>query len=208
MKFYLSSYLFGDRIEELKTMLPENARIGIISNAKDGAPTPGIPLQNVLTEFHTSISNRTEVIDLKEYFGKQELLGECIKNLDLLRVTGGNTYVLLDAMRLSWLDNILQELFKNNHPLVYGGDSAGVCVLAPTMQWMEIIDEPELNPYGTTRTLWENGLQLLDYMVIPHYKSTYNGGNMGRKTELMEKYLQENHIAYKPLQDGEVIIID
>ena len=35
MKFYLSSYKFGNDVERLREMLPEGSRIGHINNARD-----------------------------------------------------------------------------------------------------------------------------------------------------------------------------
>ena len=35
MKYYLSSYKFGNEVEKLKEMLPQGAKIGHINNSKD-----------------------------------------------------------------------------------------------------------------------------------------------------------------------------
>lgn len=208
MKLYLSSYSFWEKVEELKAMLPQNARIGVIPNAKDGVAHIEEVHTTILNECKNTLSANAEIIDLQDYFTNHDILEQLIKNLDLLRVIWGNTYVLRDAMKLSWLDNILKKLSTEKYSLIYGGDSAGVCVLAPTLQGMEFIDDPTVNPYRTSRSPIESGLQLINYMIIPHYKSTYKGWEMWRKTEHMEKYLQEHNIAYKTLKDGEVIIIE
>lgn len=67
----------------------------------------------------------------------------------MIWVQGGNTFVLRHAMKLSGLDKILYKLYKENHPLIYSGDSAGVCVLAPTLEGVDILDNTEANPYGS-----------------------------------------------------------
>ncbi len=86
MKLYLSSYLFGEKIEELKAMLPKNARIGIIPNAKDGVAHIQEVHTNIINECKNTLSVNTEIIDLQDYFTKQDILEDLIRNIDLLRV--------------------------------------------------------------------------------------------------------------------------
>jgi dipeptidase E len=52
--------------------------------------------------------------------------------------------------------------------------------------------------------IWE-GLGIIDYVIVPHYKSDHP------ESEIMEEvveYLIENKIPYKTLRDGEVIIVE
>jgi len=55
---------------------------------------------------------------------------------------------------------------------LYGGYSAGACVLAPSLVGIRCVDDPEADPYGVGETIWD-GLSLLDYLVLPHYRSDH-----------------------------------
>ena len=112
--------------------------------------------------------------------------------------------MLRQAMKLSGFDNILKNLVKKNN-ILYGGYSAGVCVLAPTLKGMDIIDNPAVKPYGNQSEVIWDGLGILNYSIIPHYKSDHPESENAEK---VVKYMIENKILFKALKDGEVIIIE
>lgn len=83
------------------------------------------------------------------------------------------------------------------------GYSAGICVLAPRLNGLDLVDEP-INPYNCDGAMYE-GLNILDFVPAPHYKSDHP------ESQLVDKVievLEEKKIKYKPLKDGEVIVID
>ena len=117
---------------------------------------------------------------------------------------GGNTFVLRQAMKLSGFDAILKSMLKKDN-ILYGGYSAGICVLAPTMRGLELVDHPEAKPYGKKyKTIWE-GLGILNYLIVPHYKSDHPESKRMNK---VVKYVIDNKMLFKTLRDGEVIIIE
>ena len=126
-----------------------------------------------------------------------------MENYKAVYVTGGNTFVLRRAMKLSGFDSIIRD--RTNDPnFLYSGYSAGVCVLSSSMKGIELVDEPEVDPYYMGEIIYE-GLGLLDYTPMVHYKSDHP------ETELIDKaieYAKANNIKYKTLRDGEVIIKD
>tara|TARA_Y100000310_G_scaffold53810_1_gene49343 strand:+ start:340 stop:636 length:297 start_codon:yes stop_codon:yes gene_type:complete len=89
--------------------------------------------------------------------------------------------------------------------IVYGGYSAGICVLAPTLKGLHIVDDPNAKQYGEEHeTIWD-GLGILDYTIAPHYDSDHpESEDVNKEIE----YCKEHDIPYKPLRDGEVIIIE
>ncbi|MBA3683123.1 MAG: Type 1 glutamine amidotransferase-like domain-containing protein [Bacteroidetes bacterium] len=118
-------------------------------------------------------------------------------------VSGGNTFVLRQAMKLSGFDKIIHELVKRND-FLYGGYSAGTCVLCNSLKALAIVDKPNEFPYpAITETIWE-GLGLFEDIILPHYNSDHHESADIDKTII---YCKENNIAYKTLRDGEVIII-
>jgi dipeptidase E len=70
-------------------------------------------------------------------------------------------------MRLSGFDELVGDL--NATDFLYGGCSAGVCVLAPNLDALQHVDDPSVTPYVNSVIVWE-GLGLLDDLVLPHYQ--------------------------------------
>src|ERR1700753_4061154 len=131
MKFYLSSYQFGNEVEKLKNLLPAGSRIAHINNSKDftGAD-PEIAESYQRDEMNSlnDLSFEAEPLDLKDYFGKKDELRTKLSKLDGVWVSGGNTFVLRQAMLLSGFDELFSELY-NRKGFLYSGYSAGICVL-------------------------------------------------------------------------------
>ena len=96
MKFYLSSYELGNEIEKLKKLIPKG-RIGYIPNARDftGADPERRERRNKndmqsLRELGLEI----EMINLRDYFGKQSELKKKLEGLGAIFISGGNVFVL------------------------------------------------------------------------------------------------------------------
>jgi len=206
MKFYLSSYKIGNEIEKLKTLIPKNKRTAYIPNALDfSSDIEGIRKSEMfnieqLREFGLSV----EILNLRDYFGRKPTLAKKIKEFGVVWVRGGNVFVLRRAMKLSGFDNILKNLIDKSN-ILYGGYSAGVCVLAPTLRGIELIDDANVNPYGDQKEIIWEGLGILDYSIVPHYKSDHPESD---KVNKVIDYMIDNKILFKALKDGEVIIIE
>lgn len=203
MKFYLSSFKIGSEPNQLKSLLPKNPKAIYISNGLDFAKPE---TQNKHQEWDlrelNEIGISAEQLDLREYFGKQAELKSKLQDVDLIYVSGGNVYDLRMAMRLSGFDEILKELVGTKK--VYGGYSAAVCVLSPTLKGYDIVDDPNLKTYGNHETMWE-GIGLIDWQFAPHFNSDHS------ESEHINKeiaYYEEHGMKYKTLRDGELIILD
>ena len=103
-------------------------------------------------------------------------------------------------MQLSGFDTFLKEKLNDSNYL-YGGYSAGICVLAPSLHGLELVDEP-VNPYNDEPAIFE-GIGILNYVPVPHYKSDHPESAM---IDNVVDYLNEHQIKYKTLHDGDVII--
>ncbi|OGI11717.1 hypothetical protein A3K64_00285 [Candidatus Micrarchaeota archaeon RBG_16_36_9] len=206
MKFYLSSYKIGNEIRKLKKMIPKNKKTALIPNALDcynNIERRKQSEQRNVKEL-TKVGLDVEILDLRNYFNRSEKLKKKIKEFGVIWVMGGNTFVLRQAMKLSGFDAILKSMLKKDN-ILYGGYSAGICVLAPTMRGLELVDHPEAKPYGKKyKTIWE-GLGILNYLIVPHYKSDHPESKRMNK---VVKYVIDNKMLFKTLRDGEVIIIE
>ncbi len=207
MKFYLSSYKVGNEKSKLKALIPtDNKKTAYISNALDFSNDAERRKQSEQSDIEQlkPFGLDIELLDLRDYFGKKTELEKKIAEFGVIWVRGGNCFVLRQAMKLSGLDDILKGLLKKDD-ILYGGYSAGVCVLAPTLKGMELVDDPNVKPYyGQQETIWD-GVGILDYTIVPHYKSDHS--ESGKVDETVE-YMTKNKIPFKTLRDGEVIIIE
>lgn len=208
MKFYLSSYKIGNETDKLKAMISaNNKRTAYISNALDFSNDLERRKQSEQADMEqlneVGLSD-IEKVDFKNYFNKKNELAKKISEFGVIWVSGGNCFVLRQAMKLSGFDKILKDLLKKEDVL-YGGYSAGICVLAPTLKGMELVDDPNVKPYESQKeTIWE-GVGILDYSVVPHYKSNHPESE---KVDETVEYMTKNKIPFKTLRDGEVIIIE
>ncbi|RXZ81755.1 hypothetical protein EBB07_13970 [Paenibacillaceae bacterium] len=208
MKFYLSSFKIGNHENKLFEMTAAgNKKVAFINSAMDFATDLDRRNKSDRLDIHEleNLGFKVEIIDLKMYFDNPNDLEETLEHFDVIWVRGGNTFVLAQAMKLSGFDEIIKKYYRIKKNIVYGGYSAGVCILGPTLRGIHIVDEPEQKPYGEQHpTIWE-GLSILDYVIAPHYKSDHP------ESEDIDKaieYMIANDVAFKPLRDGEVIIIE
>lgn len=206
MKYYLSSFKLGNEVEKLKSLIPPNKKTAYISNALDMVED-----QTWLAEFTgqdvadlTGIGLDVDRFDLRKYFDNHNQLLHDIRQYGVIWVSGGNVFVLRQAMQLSGFDKVLTNLAQEAGVL-YGGYSAGVCVLAPSLHGLELVDSTSNTPYGNeVGVVWE-GLGLLDYAVVPHFKSDHP--ESARVDQVVAQY-DKDGTPYKTLKDGEVIVIE
>ncbi len=204
MRLFLSSYKLGSQPDELPALVGNNKRTAIIMNSQD-AKTPESRAERLQQEIDalTALGLRPEELDLRQYFGKPDELKEFIKNFGLVWVRGGNVFVLRKAFKQSGFDEIITDLLKNDQ-IAYSGYSAGVCVLAPSLHGVELVDpKDEIAEGYDAETVW-GGLGILGYAVAPHYKSDHPESDDVNK---YVEYLADNHMLFKTLRDGEIIVI-
>ncbi|MDA3839122.1 MAG: Type 1 glutamine amidotransferase-like domain-containing protein [Candidatus Delongbacteria bacterium] len=205
MRFYLSSFKIGKEILRLKELINLKKKVAYIPNAvdhvkydnqSDSMEESGLYLQNEL-------GLDVEFLDLKDYFQNTEALKRKIQEYGTFWVRGGNVFILRRAMKLSGFDDLLTGLVKDEN-LVYGGYSAGCCVLSPHLNGFELVDDKDINPYSNkSNTIWE-GLNILDYSFIPHFESNHPESD---RIANVVKYCIENEIPHRKFKDGEVCVM-
>ncbi|MFP4568127.1 MAG: Type 1 glutamine amidotransferase-like domain-containing protein [Candidatus Woesearchaeota archaeon] len=203
MKLYLSSYKLGNDLNELKKLFPKNKKTAYISNALDFSNDLDRRKTGEQKEINelTNLGLDVELLDLREYFGKKEHLKQKIDEFGVLWVRGGNVFLLRQAMKLSGFDEILIDLNKNPD-ILYGGYSAGIIVLSPTLDGMDIVDDSKIKIYENSEIIIE-GLNIIEFVPVPHYDSNHPESE---KINDVIKYLINKKILFKALRDGEVII--
>lgn len=204
MKYYLSSYKLGNKADKLKALTPKG-KIGYIPNALDftGAD-PERKAKRTTNDINLlcELGLEVELLDLLDYFGKQDELKTKLDELGAIFIGGGNVFVLRQVMKLSGIDKILKDLQSTD--FLYAGYSAAGCVLDKSLKGMNIVD-PLDTPYdGQKEIIWE-GLGFVDFRFMPHWDSDHPE-SVDVEKEIT--YCKENNISYKAVRDGEVIILE
>ena len=207
MRLFLSSQDFGNYPEVATKLAGENKKAAYIKNAQDHLPPEernfSTPEKKKMFE---AAGFEFEELDLRDYFGKSEELLNKLSNFGSFWSSGGNTFILRRAMKASGLDVILKQILKEDK-IMYGGWSAGACVTAPSLHGIEYGDRPQLDVvpknYPVKKTIWE-GLNLVSFMIVAHCKSDW----FGKEADKSIEYFKKHRIRYKPLRDGQVIVVD
>lgn len=180
-------------------------KTAVIMNAQDNVLPERriIRLQEEIDNL-TDLGLQPEELDLRDYFNKTNELRERLKQFDYLWVRGGNVFLLRRAYRQSGFDSLLVELLRND-AVAYGGYSAGICILSPSLRGLELVDPKDIVSESYDETVIWDGLGILDYMIAPHYKSNHPEST---DIDLSINYFEYNYIQYKTLRDGEAVVID
>ena len=206
MKLYLSSYRLGDYGEKLKGLVNKpNAKVAVSVNALDWSDDLSRVNANLNRELEDmrSLGFKPEALDLRNYFGKNNLL-EKMKQYDAIWVSGGNTFILAKAYKQSGFDKVLDELVDTDK-LVYAGYSAAFCVLAPSLKGVEIVDDKDVQADGyEPGEVWE-GFGLIDFYPIVHFRSDHDESD---SVEVEYEYIKSNKINFKTFKDGDVYLVD
>jgi len=129
-------------------------------------------------------------------------LAQALDGVGLLWVNGGNTFLLRRAMSRSGFDSVVPALLDRDQ-LVYGGFSAGVCAITPSLRGIEFLDDPRALAEGySPEPLWD-GLRLIDYHVAVHYRTGDD-----EPIQRTVRYYREHAMPYVALRDGEVIVVN
>jgi dipeptidase E len=135
-------------------------------------------------------------IDLKNTQGAE--LEKVLLASDIIFVAGGNTFYLLDQVRKSGFDRIVQNCIEAG--IIYVGSSAGSALCCPTIEAAKDFDDPSLAPdlHGDF-----TGLNLIPEILIPHaQKEKYFERIAATRTEMEVKGFK-----VVTLTDDEVFIV-
>ena len=104
-----------------------------------------------------------EVLDVSS--APKDLIRRTLQRCDLIYVSGGNTFYLLQELEKSGAKTIILEQVKGGKP--YIGESAGSVIMAPNISYVKDVDDEKAAPQLKSF----EGLGLVDFYPLPHYKS-------------------------------------
>jgi dipeptidase E len=196
MRLYLSSFGYGRHVAQLLRLLDGDTNIAVIDHALDAAPT------EVIRTIHaremralTAAGLRAELIDLRTRSGLHVL-----RHVGAVWVTGGNVFVLRDALATTGADDLVRDRLAAGS-FVYGGYSAGACVLGPSLDGYDMVDDPTL----ATQLRWD-GLAVLDRPLVPHITSPRHPES--ERCDALSARLSDDGTRHWRLRDGDALIID
>jgi len=205
MQLYLSSYRLGNHPEIFQQMAGDNKRVAVIANSMDYVSREDRQrgVQRELDDM-TSLGFEAEELDLRDYFSLPEVLPRKLNEFGTVWARGGNAFLLRQAMQKSGFDTAVTKRLLSDPSFVYGGYSAGIVVLSPTMEGFEIVDDvhARVDKYDSS-PVWR-GIGILDYSIAPHYRSDHPES---AAIDKVVDYFKEHEMTYRTLHDGQVIII-
>ena len=113
-----------------------------------------------------------------------------------------NAFVLRRAMKQSGFDDVITGMLERDE-IVYGGFSAGAVVATPTLRGIELMDDPAAVPAGYDPEVVWDGLGLIDYSIVPHFRSPHVES---AAAERAVRHMMGRGMRYRALRDGEVIV--
>jgi dipeptidase E len=214
MRLYLSSFRMGDRPERLLALIGASERgpggagsVAVVANAMDDQPdrqrAAGVEREVAAL---TELGLRPSELDLRDHFDAPgEAVLTALSRFDAVWLRGGNVFMLRHALARSGADRALTALLRED-ALVYAGYSAGPCVLAPSLDGLELCDDRDAvaRIYGEPAVT--EGLGVLDFAFVPHVDSPAHPG-----TELLGRVAAGYRAAGTPhltLRDGQVLVAD
>ena len=171
---------------------PKNCKVAFIPTAAD--PYAATRFVDKDRRKFAEIGFNVIDIDLKGKNEKQLL--EKLKNADVIFVSGGNTFYLLEKARQSGFDKTAKSLVKKG--VIYAGSSAGSVLAGPTIEPIKLLDDPSKARLKSCKSLG-----LVDFIVIPHFDSEEYGPKC-------KKILSEYKGKFKllPLKDSQAVIVE
>jgi len=202
VRLYLSSFRTGDHPEHLLSLLGAGRRAAVIANSMDPYETRGLE-----TEFPAlaELGIDAEELDLRDYFDPDDPIADDLASFDLLWFRGGNVFALRQAMAKSGADEAILDLLRRD-AVVYGGYSAGPCVLAPSLRGLELCDETDVVEKLYGEPVIFDGLGILDFAFVPHYDTPGHP-----ETESMNHvvaYYEREGVPYRTFRDGQVLVVN
>jgi dipeptidase E len=140
-----------------KLPLKNIKKVAFIGNAKDKhADKSGLEKYR---RFFREKYSVFEDVDLRKY--NSDSLFKKLSTFDLIYVAGGNSFVLMEAMRKSGFDTIIKKLL--DFGIIYLGQSAGACVMGSSIEPFKLYDRPEKANLKNF-----DGFGFVDFVFVPH----------------------------------------
>lgn len=122
---------------------------------------------------------------------------EKLQKNDYIYISGGNTFYLLQELKRTGADKIIQKQINNGK--VYIGESAGAIVLSQNIEYASALDDPSAAPSLESFS----SLGVVDIYPLPHYT---NFPFKEAVDEIIARYKSTLNLC--PISNAQVIIVN
>lgn len=165
--FLSSAGVTSETKEEFLELLeknPKDTKVAFIPTAAD--PEKDKTFVQWSIDQITEIGMKFFTVDLK--VENKDTLYQKLSQTDVIWVNGGNTFYLLDQVRKSGFDQIIEQLLDEGK--IYVGVSAGSYIACPNIEsakWKRVSDPDVIGLKDLT------ALNLVNFLVVTHYEGKY-----------------------------------
>ena len=117
-------------------------------------------------------------------------------DIDLIYISGGNTFLTLDKLRKCGFDKDVINYINNG--VIYIGGSCGAHIVTKNIEHVKAFED-------NYDVIDFNGLGLLDGIIIPHYNEEEY--NPSLRKEIYDKLLEEGKYKVYTLTNSESLIV-
>lgn len=164
--------LLSSNKEIIKEYIKENSIIGFIPTASE-LDDDRWYMEKDREDLNKMNYNVVTINISKE--SKEKIIEE-FNNIDAIFVAGGNSFYLLQQLKIK---DVLQELIDFANNKIYVGSSAGSCIACPSIDYVEKLDDKLQAPLLDNF----NAMNLVDFYILPHYKSKEKYTNLADEIE-------------------------
>lgn len=196
MKLLLTSSGVDNRtiakaLHELTGKLPGDTKVGFVPTAANAEQGNKDWFINQFVKLWRFGYNWVDVVDPSaNNVDWKTRLNEC----DVIFISGGNTFHLLDQARKSGFDKWLED---NKNKKVFVGSSAGTLFLTPTIEIAGLEPGPDINLCGITDL---TAMGWVDFEVEPHCNQA--------RFKVVETYAKKKNNPVYAIDDQTAIKID
>jgi dipeptidase E len=166
MNLFLTSQAYEvlDLFPKTFDLNPTELSLAFIANAADNYTSKDwlFADRDKLVELGFKVTD----LDLRQF--NQESLAVELEKYQVVFVAGGNTFYLLNTMRQAGFDKLIAN-FLNTEGRYYIGSSAGSLVVAPSIEGVDLLDDPAESPELTDFT----GFNLVNFVPLVHWGSEH-----------------------------------
>ena len=128
----------------------------------------------------------------------EEELHAVLSDIDVLIMSGGNTFYLLQEVYRTKFDQVVQRLVENG--VWYVGGSAGAALAGSTIEPLSLMDDPALAPHLSTFS----ALGLADFVIVPHTELGHYAERANKAIEICK----QKQLRYVPINDSQSILVE